>query len=184
MSVIPGKLYSCDLLESSTLVSHGACLLCEKKSAKRKRTKKLVVRMLSVKAVSEYRLPSVLFQMVSFAKAFGKYAWGGGRTVSWKIYRSRMAVCWACEYHKGSRCGICGCFVALKALFPAERCPATAPRWDVVRRPVYPAGKIGPYHRSDISEVYRRLEEESLRSTGSCGCSKPKPSLPIIGQDS
>jgi hypothetical protein len=35
-----------------------------------------------------------------------------------------MKACAACQYRKGARCGMCGCWVALKTWCIDEHCPA------------------------------------------------------------
>lgn len=51
------------------------------------------------------------------------------------IFESRLAACKACEHSKVTlgvktliRCGICGCFVEVKARFPNQHCPED--RWE------------------------------------------------------
>ena len=53
-----------------------------------------------------------------------------GRTADRETYARRLDICGRCELLRGTRCGRCGCFVALKARLPRERCPLG--RWDGV----------------------------------------------------
>ena len=48
--------------------------------------------------------------------------YGRGASASFSA-RERLAICADCEYLKGSRCDVCGCFVALKARVPFAHCP-------------------------------------------------------------
>jgi hypothetical protein len=47
----------------------------------------------------------------------------GFRTVSADEYRHRLAICETCEHRDGPRCGLCSCFVAIKAKGRAWDCP-------------------------------------------------------------
>ena len=51
------------------------------------------------------------------------------RPVPESIKAKRMAVCEACEWKKGSRCGKCGCFQVLKLNMNNARCPLPEPKW-------------------------------------------------------
>lgn len=46
-----------------------------------------------------------------------------GRGAAASSSERRLQVCSTCEYKKGLRCEVCGCFVALKARVPFARCP-------------------------------------------------------------
>ena len=35
----------------------------------------------------------------------------------------RMAICESCEFYKGVKCTKCGCFMHLKTVFAATKCP-------------------------------------------------------------
>lgn len=42
-----------------------------------------------------------------------------------KLSEKRMAICKTCDQFKPflNRCGVCGCLMSLKSLFPSEKCP-------------------------------------------------------------
>jgi len=51
----------------------------------------------------------------TFVKAQAKFAADGFQCVDQAEYDRRRAICEACEHLTGTRCGVCGCFVSLKA---------------------------------------------------------------------
>lgn len=60
--------------------------------------------------------------MLRFVWALVKYILVGGR-VSQEVYKDRLDICNSCEYLKGTQCGICGCYVKVKAKWTTENCP-------------------------------------------------------------
>lgn len=75
------------------------------------------------------RGPTIPQMAWSLAVALGRYFWRGGRLVSPVAYQQRRAACATCDNKKGSRCGLCGCFLPVKLAFPSESCPDDPPRW-------------------------------------------------------
>jgi hypothetical protein len=67
--------------------------------------------------------PTLLDQAWSVTKAVTTFVAGGGATVDKTTYQARLAVCDACPQRDNHRCKRCGCFVSVKAKFPAEKCP-------------------------------------------------------------
>ncbi len=51
------------------------------------------------------------------------------RPVPESVKAERMAICEACEWKKGPKCGKCGCFLALKLKMNNVRCPLSEPKW-------------------------------------------------------
>ena len=47
-----------------------------------------------------------------------------------KEYRRRLDICGGCEYLGEGTCGVCGCFVELRAAKSEMRCPHESNRWD------------------------------------------------------
>jgi len=44
-------------------------------------------------------------------------------------YQRRIAACTACSYLNSGTCGLCGCFVELRAAKKQMNCPHTKPKW-------------------------------------------------------
>jgi len=67
--------------------------------------------------------PTLLDQAWSVTRAVTTFVAGGGATVDKTTYQARLGVCDACPQRDNQRCKRCGCFVSVKAKFPAEKCP-------------------------------------------------------------
>lgn len=52
-----------------------------------------------------------------------------GRNPGIQVVSERLSLCRDCEFREGERCGVCGCFVQLKAKVGTEKCPHDDPRW-------------------------------------------------------
>lgn len=72
----------------------------------------------------------------SFAKAWARYWWNGRPATSEHLREQRLAICKACDNYKDGGCLKCGCPVADKRKFLAdklsmatERCPLNPPKW-------------------------------------------------------
>ena len=79
------------------------------------------------------------------------------------VYKERFAWCKECPSRsKYNFCKSCGCFIPFKVRVSTEECPLKF--W---------------YSEDPIVNG-----NPSFATKSGCGCSKPKPSLPIIGQDS
>ncbi|NBW99955.1 hypothetical protein EBR03_10335 [bacterium] len=52
-------------------------------------------------------------------------AWAkdGFKTGNQEEVSRRLAICGECEFFKGGRCMVCGCFMALKAKLSTGKCP-------------------------------------------------------------
>lgn len=44
-------------------------------------------------------------------------------------YRTRLAACQACDALVNGMCGLCGCYVELRAAKANQRCPGLPARW-------------------------------------------------------
>lgn len=71
--------------------------------------------------------PSLLRMAVTATEAMAKFVDGGLRILPVEAHRARLDACAVCDQHTGVRCRSCGCFTALKARLPHERCPLN--RW-------------------------------------------------------
>ena len=67
--------------------------------------------------------PSVPEMAVNLAKAAARHIGGGLQKVPLPVYEERIKTCNQCEFLKGGRCGVCGCYVSKKATWATERCP-------------------------------------------------------------
>ena len=74
-----------------------------------------------------------------FAAAAAAFVADGCRTVDAEEYRRRLAICDACPSRAGIRCGICRCFLALKARGRAWSCPIG--KWRICAKCRLPATK-------------------------------------------
>ena len=174
-------MFQCKLLDADVVISQFGCKLCQKSNGVDPPDLSFQ-KVQNAIGINPPSFPTAVSQIKAFMRAIIKWVFNP-RSISISRYLDRLSICKSCSKRNRKRCGLCGCFIPLKALLPAEKCPDTHPRWDAVYHPVYPAGKIGPYHRDDIADVYQKMEDGEIRSSGGCGCYKPKPSLPIIGQD-
>ncbi len=46
-----------------------------------------------------------------------------------EMYESRLGKCKECKYLQGGMCGLCGCFVEVRAAGTTHYCPDTPKRW-------------------------------------------------------
>lgn len=46
-----------------------------------------------------------------------------GNQVTKVIYEDRLNICYSCKYLNDTKCGVCGCYVKLKAKWSTETCP-------------------------------------------------------------
>jgi tetratricopeptide (TPR) repeat protein len=67
--------------------------------------------------------PGLLRMAFSAMKAMSKFIASGMKTVTAATQQQRLQTCATCEHHTGVRCKLCGCFTAVKARLPHERCP-------------------------------------------------------------
>ena len=49
--------------------------------------------------------------------------------VSDAVYETRLACCKECDHLIEGMCGICGCYVELRAVMKKNICPMVHPRW-------------------------------------------------------
>jgi tetratricopeptide (TPR) repeat protein len=73
------------------------------------------------------RGPGLLRMALSVTRSLAEFVGSGLQTVPTTLQEQRLRTCAACPYHTGQRCRLCGCFTALKAKLPHERCPLD--RW-------------------------------------------------------
>jgi hypothetical protein len=73
-----------------------------------------------------------IFQMIgNFAKASAKYAASGFKPVTEDQYVERLQACSTCPHLKEENmtCGICGCYIEVKAGWQTSECPDKPNRW-------------------------------------------------------
>lgn len=63
-----------------------------------------------------------MIRVLRFIWALVKFIIIGGR-VSKDEYKSRLTTCHSCEHLDDKSCGLCGCYVNLKAKWSTEDCP-------------------------------------------------------------
>ena len=68
-------------------------------------------------------MPGMLTQAISAGLAVGRYVAAGAKNVSRASRHERLKQCKACEMLSGTRCSVCGCFVAIKSWMATEACP-------------------------------------------------------------
>lgn len=91
------------------------------------------------KPIIEYMLKHAPKEVVDFLISLKKYTDSGSPKISDADYKLRTEKCDQCEHNKGGSCELCGCFIALKASWPTEECPAH--KWPTL--PVINAAKSG-----------------------------------------
>tara|TARA_R100000231_G_scaffold35832_1_gene31782 strand:- start:210 stop:434 length:225 start_codon:yes stop_codon:yes gene_type:complete len=67
--------------------------------------------------------PSLKDQVFSFARSASKYVASGLDDVAKDVYEQRLQICNTCEDREGRRCGVCGCYLSMKAKWKTEECP-------------------------------------------------------------
>lgn len=73
-----------------------------------------------VKRSKDYSLWSRPWNLL---KSLRDFAADGCRTLSLEDYKKRLEICTECEQRERNKCGICGCYLSLKARGRAFRCP-------------------------------------------------------------
>lgn len=63
-----------------------------------------------------------MMRIIRFIWALIKYILVGGK-VNQEVYKDRLKHCYSCEYLDDKQCGICGCYVNVKAKWTTEECP-------------------------------------------------------------
>lgn len=108
---------------------------------------------------------------ISFVRSLVSLCLSGFRQVPTHIVFSRLSVCRgdgstpACASYRKGFCMSCGCYLPLKTRFASSYCPKR--KW----------GATSVSFAGSWSWFVKRF---SNASTSGCGCSTPKPSLPII----
>jgi len=74
----------------------------------------------TIKRSKDYSLWSRPWNLLKSLRDFTK---DGCRTLSVDDYKRRLDVCTACPQRERNKCGICGCYLSLKARGRAFRCP-------------------------------------------------------------
>ena len=71
------------------------------------------------------RLPPLWRQALTFARAMVRHIQAGLPRASRSLQERRLAICEQCPRFQadGSRCGVCGCAMRLKAAWEQETCP-------------------------------------------------------------
>ena len=67
--------------------------------------------------------PPVYRQAGTLARALWDWATSGFVMASEEEQAQRMAICRACDRWDGSRCRLCGCYLAAKVRMQTEHCP-------------------------------------------------------------
>lgn len=70
------------------------------------------------------------------------YDIAAGEKVDAEEKARRLEVCGGCEHYNGSRCELCGCFMAWKAKLTSSDCPIG--KWSVTQLPVDHTGEHEP----------------------------------------
>jgi hypothetical protein len=177
-----GRFYRCALLGDDRYVTSTGCSSCQI-ACKKPQNKCVENAIIQPSVITKPNL----WQMVNQLRlSIGRFVRRGFVVTSPVTYASRAISCASCNHRKGSRCGLCGCFIPIKTLFPLERCPDNPPRWDIELPKTYPSGKItnddydwpGRY-----DAVVNALPTRGARGVAcGCGSKSPKPSqtLPIL----
>lgn len=64
-----------------------------------------------------------MYKIYSFVKSIIIWAYGGFKYVNEDKFLERLTICNPCNYRKGSKCEVCGCYLKLKAKMASEHCP-------------------------------------------------------------
>jgi hypothetical protein len=114
-------------------------------------------------------------KITDFAESFGKYAKTGFKNVSPEKKAERLNICNSCEHfiNLTKQCGICGCFLSLKASWASEKCPTD--KWqseiEINEEPVDNSNPVNylyiPTQNSPIE-----IPTESPMKQKDCGCNK------------
>lgn len=67
--------------------------------------------------------PGLLDCGKNIGKAVLRFASSGFKMVGNDIKNQRLAICQACPFLRGDRCGKCGCNLQYKAAWESEHCP-------------------------------------------------------------
>lgn len=120
---------------------------------------------ISAERHQEKQFPSLRMRVLRLILSFISIAISGFALCEKQVYTERRSKCNGCEFSQNNWCRSCGCYIPLKAWFASEYCPER--RWG--QQKVAWAG---------YQFVAKFMPQKS------CGCSKPKPTLPIINQES
>ena len=76
--------------------------------------------------------PSMSKMLGNFVKSSAEWIAKGAKIVSADEYLDRLAACKDCPHlvEKHMRCGLCGCFLEMKARMKTSTCPDKPSRWD------------------------------------------------------
>ncbi len=81
----------------------------------------------------ESKTPSIFKMLSNFAKSSIEYVAAGMPAVSESEYKKRIETCHECPHLTDTKqCGLCGCYVEVKAGWRTSTCPDTPPRWEKV----------------------------------------------------
>lgn len=86
------------------------------------------------------QMPGLARQAASFFKAAVNHVSAGAPSATNVQREARLAICRTCEYYRDERCGVCGCFVAVKASWADQSCPLNPPKWGPVVP--HPSGSV------------------------------------------
>lgn len=70
-----------------------------------------------------------MLRILAFAEAVAAFVADGCLTVDRDEYETRLRICESCTRRAGLKCGLCGCFIHVKARGRVFQCPDDPPRW-------------------------------------------------------
>jgi len=74
-------------------------------------------------------LPTIFTRLLTYSKSIGKRLTGESQRVPDEEVQRRLSICGRCEYRRGTKCTICGCYLINglandgKVFWSAEKCP-------------------------------------------------------------
>lgn len=69
------------------------------------------------------KVPPMLEQASSLMSSVAKWSFSGCTRVPLEVQENRLNICNNCEFKKFDKCGVCGCFLKIKASWITEKCP-------------------------------------------------------------
>tara|TARA_R100001082_G_scaffold108847_1_gene84805 strand:+ start:2309 stop:2659 length:351 start_codon:yes stop_codon:yes gene_type:complete len=76
---------------------------------------------------------SFLKMIADFTKESVNFIKQGAPVASPEQYEERMSICVDCEHYTSAhKCGLCGCYMPVKAKWKTTKCAATPPKWEAL----------------------------------------------------
>ena len=88
--------------KTNTICTREKCRICQGKKPTEKPTEKPTKK------------PTLTEEAWDLSKSSIKFVADGCHTVRKDQYKERMTICDSCSSREGLRCGVCGCFIAIK----------------------------------------------------------------------